>query len=106
MRVGVLIAGILLGLHGWVFTDSIIGALVGIPMLFLGFILFIYGLVATEPGRNVIVQGSPSATLDFSPSASRSPSLRWTCTCGRTISLDDYWRDYANFIAGLCLAAH
>ena len=48
MRVWVLIAAILLGILGLLFTETLIGAIVGVPMLLFGFILFLYGLFAKE----------------------------------------------------------
>jgi len=48
MRVWVLIAAILLGILGLLFTEALIGAVVGVPMLLFGFILFLYGLFAKE----------------------------------------------------------
>jgi thiol-disulfide isomerase/thioredoxin len=50
MRVGVLIVAILLGFLGLFFTETFIGAIIGLPMLFIGFILFFYGLFAKPEG--------------------------------------------------------
>jgi hypothetical protein len=58
MRAGLIISGVLLLIIGYFLTLTIIGAIIGIPIGFIGFIMIIVGLV-TSGTKVVFVQGSP-----------------------------------------------
>ena len=68
LRTGILIAGILLGILGLFLVD----VLIGLPMMLFGFVLFLYGLFASEQRGRGMVQFSygPPVVTSSPPVAS------------------------------------
>ncbi|MEM3656226.1 MAG: zinc ribbon domain-containing protein [Thermoprotei archaeon] len=53
MRLGAVIAGVLVIIVGFLFGITIIGLIIGIPLIIAGFIILIYGLLASDKNINI-----------------------------------------------------
>jgi hypothetical protein len=112
MRVGVLIAAILLGFLGLLFTETFIGAIIGLPMLLIGLILFLYGLFAKgeprmtaqaqvrigEPTREITAPTATHVMYDGPASALESDENAILESECRFITPDDELKDGTLFL--------
>ena len=57
MRAGLLIAGALIVLIGFILTVTIIGAILGIPLIIAGIVIFILGLFlsSNKHSQNIVI---------------------------------------------------
>jgi uncharacterized membrane protein len=55
MRAGLIVGGVLLGLIGFFLTITIIGAILGIPIGLLGFVMILVGIFSSGGSAKVIV---------------------------------------------------
>jgi len=61
MRVGLLVGGLIFLVVGYLLTLSIIGALIGIPVGFIGFLMILVGLFSSNKPAQITVQQTVSA---------------------------------------------
>lgn len=69
-NIGTVVAGIVLLLLGLILTATIIGAILGIPLLIIGFILIIVGAASSSTNPQPVYYPVPPVYLPPPPSAS------------------------------------
>jgi len=63
MRTGLIVGGVVVVILGFIFTGTIIGAIIGLPFILIGFIMIIWGLVTSgKRTEQVIVSQPPTRT--------------------------------------------
>lgn len=56
MRAGLLVAGVVIILIGFILTITVIGAIIGVPLIIAGIVVFIIGLFTSHSKQQIIIQ--------------------------------------------------
>jgi ribosomal protein L40E len=56
LRLGLIIIGLIIGFLGWLISLTIIGALIGVPAMFLGGIILFAGLITSSQHQQIIMK--------------------------------------------------
>lgn len=60
MRAGLLVGGLIFLVVGIIFTATLIGAIIGIPLGFIGFIMILVGLFSSSKPQQITIQQTVS----------------------------------------------